>query len=516
MSLENIQAQSCRSYVNQVYSRTNTPYFIDEPEIVLDLARQGRTCYEESDPQEVAMIVWLLQREQQALVALNQYTQAITVYEYYQIHYPGLGQRIGQGQLLLDAIHSYISTGRFADALTIALGNSDLIKALPDADQAMYHINIAVVLWNMGSPQQAFHQASRALDIAQQTTSERVIAHAIATLGHAHVKNGNFAEGRSLLIQADSLHKRLGRYSQVSSSLATQGRIHVLQGNPEQALPFYAQALTLAQTHALTRSEIVVRYRRSDAYLKLGEPQLALDDLERAFFLADSSGIHEYTHWLHLLDAKAKRDLNRYLAAQEAYAASMVTFFERPPVDGEAFREEAALLEASLPGPFLSYLYTYWWLALGLGFLSIAPRLIRRSRPAAPPTQETAEVIPVAPPPIILPIGWQILGALYIQCYRWSSIEEPLVEAVTTQVRSMDDQGAMMMLASLMIHGPLTEGENLGKRRMRAWRSVQRLFQQHESWGSLPNKRVLWCRWFQEQGWDREPPDEIKTQLEHL
>lgn len=513
--LSTVDAKSCRKYVDEVWALTPTSQ-IQEPQKVFELARAGRLCYESEEPINLFHVVWLLHREQSALTTMNRFQEALDAYTYYKEHYAGQGLTTSQANLLINTMHIYANMGHYEKVLPLVLGQDSLIAATPAYIRTVYHINVSATLLRFAFYEKALEQVELGLEFAYEANDTTWIAHATQLMGDSHVKLGNLETGRLLLLRADSLHRYLGRYDHLSSSMTMQGTIYVLQNDPAKGLPFFTEALALAQVEAHARSELYARYRRADVYLKLGRPQLALDDIERALFLADTSGVHEFTHWLHLYDARAKHALNQHLDARQAYFAGMAAFLQHPLLNAETFQSEAALVEASLTHPILSYWYEYWhWLILGflgLGFLSIAPRLVWRNRRAPePPT-----FAPQPPAPLALPIGWQIVGALYIQCFRWDSVPLSLIEQVTGHVRSMNDQGAMMMLASLMVHGSLKEEEDLGKRRMRAWRSTQRLFQLHKSWGALPNKRKLWLLWFQENGWDQNPPEEIKEMLKRL
>lgn len=484
----------------------------DAPQVAV-WAREGRSCYEASHEPNIDRIVWLLQQENRALVEQGSYVEALEVYTYYTTHYNHQGQDISHAYLLLNAIHSYTRIGQASVALAIALHQEQVIPALPLGAQALYHVNLSAALMGVGRNGLALQQAQEALALAEQSGDEAIMAHATQITGEGYIKSGDYDRGRALLEKADSLHLVLNNFEKISTSLATQGESYQRVNDPSTAIVYYDQALRLALQHLLARSELVARYRRAGSLLTLDQPQEALEDVERALFIADSTGIYEFNHWLYLFQAEANRDLHDYLAAHQAHTAGMAFTLKQRPPDASAFFVEAQTLGASLPGPFMRYLHAYWpWLILGVGFVLALPALLRTQD--SPSDKSPLEPVKDTSPGDLLPKGWLILGAIYRECFRWPELDPRLIEEVRETTRSLEDQGAVMMMASLLVDGPLQPDEDLHKRSGRAWQSVRRLFKQYPDWGSMPNKRLLWARWFQEQGWDQEPPEEIQIQMQ--
>lgn len=506
-------AHSCDEWVDKVYSLTrNTLQKVDAPQAEA-WAKDGRRCYEASDSLHVDRVVWLLQQENLALIQQDKYTEATTVYDYYVTRYAGQGQDISQAYLLLNTIHSYTLMGQASAALALTIHQEHVIQALPVRDQALYYINLSAALMSVERYRLALQQAQQALQLAKRSGAEDMIAHATLIVGEGYIKYGDYDIGRTLLVEADSLHRTLQNFEKISTSLAIQGESYQRANNPLEALPYYEQALSLTRQHHLPRSEVVARYRRARSFLTLDQPQEVLEDVERALFIADSTGIYEFNHWLYLLQAEANRDLHDYLAAHQAHAAGVAFTLKQRPPDASAFFAEAQTLGASLPGPLMRYFHAYWpWLILGVGFVLALPTLMRTQGP--PSDKSSLEPIKETPAGGLLPKGWVILGAIYRVCFRWPELDAAIIGQVREATRSLEDQGAVMMMASLLIDGPLQPDEDLHKRSGRAWQSIKRLFKQYPDWGSMPNKRLLWARWFQEQGWDQEPPEEIRIQMQ--
>lgn len=102
---------------------------------------------------------------------------------------------------------------------------------------------------------------------------------------------------------------------------------------------------------------------------------------------------------------------------------------------------------------------------------------------------------------------WRVLAAVYDVCYR--EVSHVHVRAVRPHVRSINDQGAILMLAALALLGG--EESDLERQRQRLYAVLKRHFKSN-GWGALPTKRHKWRAWFAQRGWDTHPPKDLTSQ----
>jgi DNA-binding SARP family transcriptional activator len=173
--------------------------------------------------------------------------------------------------------------GRFDDALPhlqAALPHAD--RLLPPEDRAEFHGNFAVVLDNLGRPDEAARYRERAIEAAREAGDHAQQVSHLANQAVSRINAGAVHTARKLIDQAQRL---IASYEMQGS---TVGFVAVLQMQSERAVGRYTQALAAGE-HALAvlgqsnpARLPVVQIHFAHAWLDLGQTARAAQALTQA------------------------------------------------------------------------------------------------------------------------------------------------------------------------------------------------------------------------------------------
>jgi serine/threonine protein kinase/Tfp pilus assembly protein PilF len=140
-----------------------------------------------------------------------------------------------------------------------------LVKRAQELDPLMHRSDVATTLLRAGRPKEALEAALRAIEFEPDYARGR------STLGWAYLKNGRVSEGVAELERSVRLNPGNTLY------LAQLGEAYGIAGNFDQARE------VLRQLGELSEQRYVSPYHIAYVYTGLGEPDRAMDYLERAY-----------------------------------------------------------------------------------------------------------------------------------------------------------------------------------------------------------------------------------------
>jgi serine/threonine protein kinase/tetratricopeptide (TPR) repeat protein len=202
-----------------------------------------------------------------------------------------LDNRLGEAHsvlALLKCVHDFDWAGaeeEFKLALELSPGSADtydhygwlcaaleryeeaiaLVKRAQELDPLMHRADVATTLLRAGRSKEALEAALRAIEFEPDYARGR------STLGWAYLKNGMVSEGVAELERSVALNPGNTLY------LAQLGQAYGLTGNLGQAREL------LRQLGELSQQRYVSPYHMAYVYTGLGEPDRAMDYLERAY-----------------------------------------------------------------------------------------------------------------------------------------------------------------------------------------------------------------------------------------
>lgn len=175
--------------------------------------------------------------------------------------------------------------------------------------------NLGVLNQSTGEFQTALDFYDRALDAWRDLGQPSNRANTLHNVGITLTALGYLEEARSYLDEALSL--RQGDPRGLAATLMAAGWLQELTGDVLTATKMYDDALTLLQLVGDRQGEAVAFDLRGTAYLKLGQPEQALDSYQKALAIADEKGST-------LNKANTLTNLGRFMEGQDRFEEARV------------------------------------------------------------------------------------------------------------------------------------------------------------------------------------------------
>lgn len=231
-----------------------------------------------------------------------------------------LGDSAGEGQALNNLGTFAKNTGDLDQALGYYLASVSIQEALGDQQRLAFALsNIGIVYSMQGQPLKAMTSFEEALGYFRQLGDPGYLIPALDNLGTAHYDAGNLEQAQAYYQQADSLARAAGMESDLTN-LHNQGNIYQQQGRYAEARQYYFRSLRYEEEMRNTYGIARALSNIGTSYLSQGDPEQALDYLNRATDRAREVQDLQLLMSVHeqLADAYFARDnlLQAYMALQ--------------------------------------------------------------------------------------------------------------------------------------------------------------------------------------------------------
>ena len=261
----------------------------DRPQRLVELAREARQLAE--DLEDRLGHAYALASEGFGLYLLSEHEAALNALTRALAELEPLGDLQARSLVLggLAGVHG--SMGHYEEAQEAAQENLNAARALGDQVQEAWMLSsLANHMLDLGETQTAIQNGEAALQLFAQLDHAAGQARAHIAIGGAMRQRGRLSEARAHFESALRLAREEEALLTEARALDDLGHLEGVEGHHGAALDLHRKALDLREAIGNRQAQAGSWLRMGESLLALGQPQEALDALQKAHPLAEAAG----------------------------------------------------------------------------------------------------------------------------------------------------------------------------------------------------------------------------------